>query len=61
MGIQGMTQAHNQRIRAMSQPFSQRFEHTSMTSSLQRYAVTRMSNMSGIGSEASDLYGKYGH
>ena len=52
-------QRSNINIRAVNTPFSQRFEHTRTTSNLQSFALRRMGAMSGMGNEASQMYGNF--
>jgi hypothetical protein len=53
-------QGFNSKVRTMNVPFSQRFEHNEMASRLQSYGLSRISEMSGMGNEAAQMYGRYG-
>jgi hypothetical protein len=48
-------------IRQAATPFSHSFRHTQTTSRLQSYGLQKMGAMRGLGSEASQMYGLYGH
>jgi hypothetical protein len=54
--------AHQSSIntRARTMPFSHRFEHNARTSQMQEYAMSRIMGDGGLGSEASQLMGRYG-
>lgn len=60
VGLYNAAQNSGIQARRIAQPFSTRYEHSDMAGQMQQYALSRMGQMGGFGSEATNYFGRYG-
>lgn len=53
-------QGYTNKIHSAAVPFSQRFDHSRMTSRMQSFGLSHMGASAGVGNEAAAYYGAYG-